>query len=167
MASPARSAPDQAALAYEVMLGTALSELGFADRALARSWAAFWLCDPQDAEGSAAAARTLAADLVGGRMCLSAIAQIHCRLTALEIRHLAGDGAARLSDWLEASNARLVLLLAGVEGERVSAAPAPGRLAMDPALAAIAEAAQILNRGLDELRAAAPAAPRPARRRAA
>jgi hypothetical protein len=60
-----------------------------------------------------------------------------------------------------------VLLLAGVEGERASTAPAPGRLPADPALAAIAEAAQILNRGLDELRAATPAAPRPARRRVA
>ncbi len=162
MISDARSRCDQATLAYELMIGTILRELGFPDADGARAWARFWLCDPADEGAQAAHARELTARLMASDLPLSTIAQVHCRLAALEVSHLAaGDQAdlAALSGWIEASNARLVMLLACVEGERVCAAldeaPAVLPYVADQAVAALAEAAGFLNRSLNGLRASA------------
>lgn len=162
MVAIASPRPDQAALAYALTIGTILEELGFRDADTARAFAAFWLCDPAD-DAVAAAARALTARLVATELPLATIVQVHGRLVALEIRHLAagqGTDLGAVCDWIEAAHARLVLLLACVEGERVCGGGLEPAVPTDQAVAALAEAASILNRSLDGLRAAA--APRQA-----
>ncbi|KAA2237945.1 hypothetical protein [Salinarimonas soli] len=155
-------------LAYELMISTILGDLGFGAGETARSWARFWICDPADAAASGRAARELTVHLMRDELPIAVVAQVHCRLAALEVRHLVEGGAldtAGLPDWTEASAARLVLLLASLEGERVcadlAAAAAPDR-STDHAVAALSEAARILNRSLGELRALPAAASRTA-----
>jgi hypothetical protein len=155
----ASASPDPSALAYELMIGTILKEVGFPEPGVARAWARFWLCDPADAGEVAAASRELTERLMAADLPLSVISQVHGRLATLEVRHLAAGGAAEpeaIADWVEACDARLVLLLACVEGERVCAALAPEpqaapAQATDEAVAALREAAGLLNRRLDEL----------------
>lgn len=162
----ANAGPDPSVLAYELMIGTILKDLGFPDGGVARAWARFWLCDPADDAGLAAASRELTERLMAADLPLSAISQAHGRLATLEIRHLAAGGATSpeaLADWVEACDARLVLLLACVEGERACAAllaepQVTTAQATDGAVAALREAAGLLNRRLDELGSGKPAA---------
>jgi hypothetical protein len=149
-----------AQLAYEVMIGTVLADLGFADPRACRPWARFWLADPDDPAQSGPAARDLAAHLIEAEIPLSAIAQAHARLLALETRQIAAGGAeaGAVAQWMEASHARLVLLLAAVEGHRVAAAATPSAAApggADQAVAALSEAAELLARSVGRLRAGA------------
>jgi hypothetical protein len=152
-----RSGQDQAILAYALTIGSILGDLGFRNEATASAWARYWLCDPADPAASAAAARDLTACLMADALPLSTVVDVHGRLAALEARHLsAGVDAAGFPDWLDACHARLVLLMASLEGERVcaglSSEAVPDR-ATDHAVAALSEAATILNRSLGELRA--------------
>ncbi|HYF54506.1 MAG TPA: hypothetical protein VEA41_09630 [Salinarimonas sp.] len=152
MIPDAGSRPDEAVLAYELMIGNVLADVGAAESGLARAWAEFWLDDP-DADAPC----RLAARLEDAGLPLAAVARVHGLLVALELPHLAEAGAEALAAWIEAANERLVGLLSAMENARAGVAPAG---ASEEVVAALAEAAGILNGSLERLRAVA--APRQA-----
>ena len=151
-----QTAVRRARAACEILVGGVLLNGGHYSPELAKAWAEICVLDGAEPQVTAPRVRDVAETCLRANLSLAVVASIHFELSRLEMRHWANSlTPAALADWVEEANGRLLLLLAGMEGELASqlnetAQPAGGDLARtDDTFAAFERTLAKLERKLD------------------